>query len=220
MTVYANIAFHPGIWIDLPALWEEVVPDAAAWGERFSRSCWIDSKLPYGPEHLDYLAQVLTSLATRFGPGSVHPEHAVDPSTEIQTVLYLPDPRILPFPIRVMVFHENIVRAQKLTLRDLVVVDDFEAMDEPEVVEFEHLYLGTGLQAFRHRASEPGNGPSSGIFAVLKYAFPIPGHDDLLYITLSWPDLARIAEARDDIDVMVRTITTEFHPDVEAAASP
>lgn len=218
MTVYANIRFNPAVWIDLPAIWDDVSSDPVSWGRHFARSCWIDSGLPHGQEHLDYLSEVLTTLVKKFGPGTVHPEHEFDSSMEIQTLLYLPDPRILPFPLRVMVMHEELVRAEKLTLSELVVVDDPEAIEEPDVVQFEHPHLGVGLRAFRHRASLSDDDSSSGVFAVLKYAFPIPGHDDLLLVSLSWPDLARVAEAREDIDEVVRSITFEYHPDPEPEA--
>ena len=218
MTVYANIGFNPAIWIDLPAVWDDVAPEPLSWGRHFARSCWIDSALPHDQEHLDYLAEVLTSLATRFGPDSIHPEHEIDPSMEIQTLLYLPDPRILPFPLRVMVMHEELVRNETLTIRDLVAADDPEAIEAPEVVEFEHPNLGVGLRAFRHRASVSDTDRSTGVFAVLKYAFPIPGHDDLLLASLAWPDLARVNEALDDIDDLIRSITVEYHPEPEAEA--
>ena len=219
MTVYANIPFIPAIWMDLPAVYPQDAPDAESWGRLMSSACWTDSGLPHGDEELRYLAEVLTSMVTSFGPDAAHPEHAVDPGMEIWTLLHLPDPRVLPVPVRVMVLDEHVVRREKTTVSDLVQVEDPEAIDQPEVVEFEHPHLDSGLRAFRHRASESGHGPSSGIFAVLKYAFPIPGHDDLLYVSLSWPDLARVAEARDDIDTMVRSITTEHHPDPEPAGS-
>lgn len=218
MTVYANIGFSPAVWMDLPAVYPQDAPDAHSWAALMSSACWADSGLPHSEDDLRRLADVLTSLVTNFGPDVVHPEHAVDPGMEIWTLLHLPDPRVLPVPVRVMVFNGEVVRTEKIGVREMVQAEDPEAIDTPVVDNFEHPNLGTGLRAFRHRASEPGSGTADGIFAVLKYAFPVPGHDDMVYVSLSWPDLARVAEARADIDVMVRTITTESQPDPEPEA--
>lgn len=213
MTVYANIPLKPAVWLSLPSSYQPDEPTPASWAAGYAADCWKDSGQEFDPDEVSRLTAVLTRLAVSFGPGTVHPEHEFDPQMEIQTLLHLPDPRKLPVPIRVMVFHADIVRSEQLTLRNLAQVVDPEAIDEPEITEFPHPRLGEGLRAFRHRNTVPGTCPSTGVFAVLKYAFSIPGHEDLLLVSLSWPDLARVAEARDDIDDLVRSIDFEYHPD-------
>lgn len=212
MTVYANIPFNPAIWVDLPASFPPEAPDALSWAKDLAQGCWIDSGLSYERTAVDRLATVLTKLADSLGPGAIHPEHASDPAMEIWTVLHLPDPRLLPVPLRIMVIGEDVVRSEAMTLDDLVQATDPEAIDAPDVAEFEHPLLGVGLRAFRHRALDPESDAAGDVFAVLKYAFRIPDHDDLMFVSLSWPDLARVAEARDDIDELVRCIRTEYSP--------
>lgn len=220
MTVYANIAYDRSIWIKVPAGYFPEAPDAEAWGRELSIACWSDSGQLVEQNDLDGLAAILAKFASDLGPGAEHPEHAFDPHMEISTLLYLPDPRGIPFPVRVMVFHEAVVRAQRLTVRELVQVDDQDAIDDPEIADFEHPNFAPGLRVFRHRTGEGQTGPSTGVFAVLKYAFAIPGHDDLLYVSVSWPDLNRIAEARERIDELVRSISFEYHPDPTPEPAP
>ncbi len=215
MTIYANLPINPAIWIDFPSTWTpETGPDAKAWGERLSRACWIDSGLPHTEDDLEHLAAALTLLVERYGPDSVHPEHGIDPDMEIQTLLYIPDPRILPIPARVMVIRDAVVHREGATLRDLVVADDPEALEGTDVIEFPNPTLGTGLRAFRHRTMEPGiDGGEDEIYAVLKYAFPVPGHNDLIILTVSWSDLGRLEQAQKNLDELAQSITFEYHPD-------
>ena len=67
---------------------------------------------------------------------------------------------------------------------------------------------------FAHRVMEPDtSGGEDEIYAVLKYAFPVPGHDEMVLLTASWPDLGRLEEARKDFDELAQAITFEFYPD-------
>jgi hypothetical protein len=126
---------------------------------------------------------------------------------------------MIPMPVRVMVWAGAWVRHDKLTLRDLVMADDPEAIDPPRVEEIVSPALGTGLVASRLRAMRDESPPQgdAAVFAVLRYGFPVPGHDDMVLVTVAWPDLARVAAARGDIDSLARGITFEYHPDEPGA---
>ena len=119
MTVYANVAYSRALWINLPAVFPREGPNAESWGRELSLACWADSGLAHGPEDVARMAFILTGFALRLGPGTVHPEHEFDPTTEIQTLLHLAVPRTAPVPLRVMVLNRDVVGKQGLNLHNL-----------------------------------------------------------------------------------------------------
>ena len=155
---------------------------------------------------------MLTLLVERYGPESAHPEHEIDPDMEIQTLLYLPDPRTLPMPARVMVFSADVVHREQVTLEKAAAVDDPEAESPVDVVQFHNPDLGLGVRAARYRAQHLTD-QDDQIYAVIKYSFPVPEHDDVVVLTVSWPDLRVVEEARAALDDLARCITFEYHPD-------
>ncbi len=187
------------------------------WAARCARNTWAESQLPHEQLDVDRLAAVLVRCADSWGPDARHPEQAASPGLEVGTALYLPDPRIIPFPVRVMVAPAAMVNDEKLTLRDLVEADDLRAITTPKVEEIENPTLGAGLVAYRLRPmeNEPGQPKDydNPVYAVIRYAFPVPGHDDKILVVVSWPDIALLAEARDAIDALARGLTFEYHPD-------
>lgn len=218
MTVYANWALNPAHWLAIPPFGgHPAVPTAEEWAARVSRNTWAESQLPHGAVDIDRLTAVLISCAQKWGPAGSHPERAASPGLEIRTVLHLPDPRVVPFPVRMMVADAAMVNEERLTLHDLVDANDARAINPPKVEEIVNPNLGTGLMAYRLRPMETEPGQSKDyehpVYAVIRYAFPVPGHDDKIVVSVSWPDIARVTEARDDIDNLARGLTFEYHPD-------
>ncbi len=95
------------------------------------------------------------------------------------------------------------------SLRTFAMVADPDAIDEPEVTEMKHPFFEPGLCAFRHRLarSAPDEKVEGAIYGVLRYAFPVPGHPAVLLVVVAWPDLGRLAGAREDIDKLALGIS-------------
>ena len=217
MTLYANQNLET-CWLGIPAFWGGLsFPSAEAWAQRVATNTWFESRLPHEHVDVERLAAVLLTCCEKWGPGAVHPEQFENPDLEVQTALYLPDPRIIPFPARTMVVNAATVTEEKLTLHDLVEAEDPRAINPPKVEEIENPNLGTGLKAYRLRPMEVVPGEPKDyehpVYAVIRYAFPVPGHDDKILVTVSWPDIGRLTAAREDIDNLARGLTFEFHPD-------
>ncbi len=218
LTVYANLALDPTCWLGIPAFWGGLSWSSADnWAAGAASDAWTHSGLPHDAVDVDRLAAVLVTCCEKWGPGAVHPEQLGDPSLEVQTALHLPDPRMLPFPARVIVADAAMVNEEKLTLHDLVDAEDPRAINPPKVEEIVNPNLGPGLMAYRLRPMETEPGEPKDyehpVYAVLRYAFPVPGHDDKILVSVSWPDIARITAAREDIDNLARGLTFEYHPD-------
>lgn len=207
--IFAVVDLDHSVWIDVPPFWGgESWRDEREWAEEVASNCWIDSGLPHQNADLERLTAILVDCARLWGPGSVHPEHAADPALHVHVVLHLPDPRVMPLPVRVLVA-EALDGERLPSLHEFALVDDPDAIDHPEVTELEHPFFAAGLSAFRHRLApaEPADNVEGGVFGVLRYAFPVPGHPAVLLVVLAWPDLARLAGAREDIDKLALAIS-------------
>lgn len=217
MTLHATVEPDPTIWIRIPQRWGEPWRYDVWWADEIARSRWEESGLPYEKLDLDRTSAVLARAALHWGPGSVQAEHGVDPTMEIQAWLYLPNPDSIPMPVRVMVISEAVLRAEPITIEELVQVEDPEAITAVEVLRFDHPNLGAGLRTYRHRDDYGEGDHHAGEFVALKYAFPVPGQGAIVYVNIACPDLKLIYQAQDDIDELVRTIHVEHRPDLSTA---
>lgn len=213
MAIHAVVPEMSAHWIPIPTQWTDEWRYPVWWADDVARSRWTESGLPHEKIDVDRTSALLARCALNWGPESVQSEHHLDPAMEIRTYLYLPEPSDIPMPVRTMVIAADVVRREKITLEDIVQVNDPQAVTDVEVDKFENPHLGVGLRTFRHRDDYSETGPSVGEHIVLKYGFAVPGADDLLYVVLSWPDLKAVHRSRDAVDAFVRNIQVEHRAD-------
>jgi hypothetical protein len=205
--LYAESDYDPLKWIMIPGHWG----DGAYWN---GPQHWADDSAPLvwgvwvertsgteqpGPEAVARTALELKSYAEKYG--------GFDPTRpfQIRSYLYVPDPRQFAIAVRTWVDDRP-----DLTPEDAAGAQDPDAIDTPTVEQFHTDALGAGLKVTRHgNLHRPDDDvpDGTGIYLAVRYAFTVPGHQAVVTVAASNPDLARMAAAGPDLDEFVRTIT-------------
>lgn len=196
--IFANVAYDPGTWLELPNYWgPEGWASPVDWAAEAARYLWLDLKPE--PESVARTETILTQFAENYG-GS-------DPDIPFEVVgyLHLPHPAMLPLYLRVWVDD-----SPGLTVAEAAQADDPNAVEPPVVEEFQTEHLGAGLRVLLYHSFEleADGGPArpDGLYASVRYAFAVPGHDEVLTVFALDPDLGRLIQAQEDIDEFVRQI--------------
>jgi hypothetical protein len=205
--LYAESTCDATKWISIPSHWG----DGVHWEnpQHWSDSCaplawgvWLErtpSAEHPGQDAVDRTALELKAYGEKYG--------GFDPTRpfEIVTYLYLPDPRQFAIAVRVWVDDRP-----DLTPEQAAGANDPDAIDTPVVEKFHTEALGAGIKVTRHgNLDRPHDDipDGTGIFVAVRYAFAVPGHQAVVTVAASNPDLARMAAAGPDLDEFVRTIT-------------
>lgn len=206
-TIYANVAYDPTVWIAIPTYWgPETWPSPTDWAGEVAAEWWTG--LEPGPQSIPRLEAILTHYGERHG--------GTDPDQEFEivTYLHLPHPGMHPLLLRLWVDD-----TPGVTVEWAAQAEEEGAVEPPVVEKFATEHLGTGLRVLQYHAFTPdedqdggGDPPAQGLYAALRYAFAVPGHEAVVTVFALDPDLGRLLQAKDDIDEFVRGIEWDYEP--------
>jgi hypothetical protein len=205
--LYAESACDPQKWMMIPTHWGpggqwKDPQDFAETAGPLVWGAWVE-RTP-GAEHpgqdaVDRTVLELKAYGDKYGGADPHQPF------QIVTYLYLPDPRQLAIAVRVWVDDRS-----DLTPEQAAGAQDPDAIDTPTVEGFHTDALGAGIKVTRHgNLHRPDDDipDGTGIYLAVRYAFTVPGHQAVVTVAASNPDLAHLAAAGPDLDEFVRTIT-------------
>lgn len=199
--LFANVAYDLATWLAVPTYWgPETWESPQAWGAETARERWLGNK----PRRHDVARTelVLTSVAEYYG----FPDPA---ESEVVGYAHMPHPAMTPHVVKVWVD-----QGEPITLDDLRLADDPNAVEPPIVEEFPTAHLGRGIRVFRYLEADLSHDESGelSLYAMVHYAFVIPAEDAVLVACATCPDLGRLTQAMDDIDAFVREIRWAYEP--------
>ncbi len=182
---WVEVDYNPGIWIPCPPFFPDGF-DRQSWARTCAELWWTGSGLTHGSDDADRLTAMLES---------VHESTYADLSCQLAWI-HLPDPRLLPLPLRVGIWATRGERDAQLRL--LANADDPAALQPPDVTEFRTENLGTGLRTLRHLHI------GGSVCAALNYAWRSEEHETALRLFTATPDLGRLHRAIPDIEEFAR----------------
>jgi hypothetical protein len=177
------------IWIPCPPVFQPG-ESRDSWARLFAQAWWENSPLPHGQAQIAHLAQVLAL---------VYDGLYRDLASQLSW-LHLPDPRILPLPLRAGIWAAQGEREQRL--RMLANADDLDAVEPPKVTEFSTEDLGTGLKTVRYLRI----GEGTEIGCAVNYAWRSERYQTDVRLFTSCDDLERLDRAIPDIEDFIRSM--------------
>lgn len=177
------------IWIPCPPVFPPG-ESRDSWARMFAEAWWANSSLPHGEEEVGQLARLLALIY----------DTLYRDFTAQLAWLHLPDPRILPLPLRAGIWAAQGEREQRL--RELTNADDPAAIDPPRVTEFATEDLGSGLKTVRYLRIEEG----TEIGCAVNYAWRSERYETDVRLFTSCDDLGRLERAIPDIEDFVRSM--------------
>ena len=183
-----------GKWLWVPPLFGEGW-DIDRWVRMLADAVWEKAykELPHTPAHVNLLEAQLRSLHGLYGQG---------PWLDIY--VYLPDPRLLPFPVGTGAWRPSAGRDE--ALRTYTLADDPEHVcaQPPVVEEFHTGNLGTGLKVLRYEP--PGDSQPGEVMANLHYAWRCEEHQTDVTLMTATDELTRLQRASADVDELARSM--------------
>ena len=193
-----------GCWIELPTQWpmpdfEDMFPDPVPWAGAAARVTWKDSGLTPGPGDVEALAKTLEYCARTL------PDRL--PGFEI--FLHLPTPSGTPQAVYVGDYRSD--GDPDAELREVLGLDQPNAVETPLVEDFTVPTLGTGKRAVRYAKDADG-----AIIASLRYAWNVEEHGTIASVRTAGSDPARIVSMAEDLDRLckgLRYLPEEMFPE-------
>jgi hypothetical protein len=188
---WVQVSYDKASWIPCPPIFPPS-HDRESWAASFAQAKWEASGLKHGKGEVNLLASQLSSIHESTYSG-----------IDCQLAwINLPDPRLLPIPVRVGIWESRGDRDAQL--RSLTHADDPAAVEPPIVEAFSTERLGTGLKTLRYLRTAGGSGD---LYAGLNYAFRSTERETDLRVFTACQDLGRLQRALPDIDEFVQGMT-------------
>lgn len=192
---YKSLVSQRG-WIDVRANRKIWIPCPAAFPKGMSKESWarICARVWWerrDPRPEDLLVSEQTFLAIY---GTLY----TDLSCQLAW-LHLPDPRMMPLPLRAGIWESRGYAEDQLRL--LTNADDHTAIDPPKVSEFYTEDLGTGIKTMRYLRLD-----DSAIMGAVNYAWRSERFNTDVRLFAASDDLGRLEEAIGDIEDFARSM--------------
>jgi hypothetical protein len=183
---WIEVNINRAVWVPCPPVFPEGMTKET-WAAMCAEAWWENAPESPRPEDvisLDYtLSTVYDTLYEDF--------------TCQLAWLHLPDPRIMPLPLRVGIWAARGPR--QAAFRVLTNADDPRAMKQPVVTEFDTEDLGTGMKTMRYVRLGDG-----GICGAVNYAWRSDRYETDVRLFAASDDLGRLERAIPDIENFAR----------------
>lgn len=185
---WISVEYAPWIWIPCPPIFPEDF-DRDSWALLYAREWWWKSGREHAEPEVGLLARTLAEIH----------DYAYAHLPMHRGFIHLPDIRLPPLLVAFGIW--KAVGEPTAQLRALVHADEPEAIEPPEVAEFDTQRLGSGLKSMSYsRENETVSGH-------LDYAWRSEEHATALRMFTASPDLGRLQRAVPDIEQLARGVT-------------
>ena len=185
---WISVEYAPWIWIPCPPIFPEDF-NRDSWALLYAREWWWKSGREHGEPEVGLLARTLAEIH----------DYAYAHLPMHRGFIHLPDIRLPPLLVAFGIWEA--VGEPTAQLRALVHADEPEAIEPPEVAEFDTQRLGSGLKSMSYsRENETVSGH-------LDYAWRSEEHATALRMFTASPDLGRLQRAVPDIEQLARGVT-------------